>query len=314
MPPETIARLRAIPLPELLRWHGFTLRPEGASFRAKNDHHNIVVSGGRWFDNKTAKGSAGAIDLQMHLTGQDFFPACHTLAEEFQPGVLMRIETPFPDSEPGLAEASRQAYEDLAAKYARHCDEHWPIVRDYLVRQRRLDIALIDQLHDAGSIYANDHRPGPSAVFLHRDADGAIRGATLRSTHSASFRPTLGDKLTAWFLVGDWKSAREAVITESPIEALSYKTLFPDPTTVAVSVTGNYVPEPLLRHIQGSVGQVVFALNPDVAGIEGTAKAMRQWSQLAGGTPRLHFPQMGEDWNDFLVKAPNLSKGVSLKW
>ena len=47
-----------------------------------------------------------------------------------------------------------------------------------------------------GSIYANDHRPNPSLVFLHRDQHGKVRGATLRDTkHQSVFRPCLGNKL-----------------------------------------------------------------------------------------------------------------------
>ena len=83
-PHDSVAdHLRDISLRELLRWHGFEIKPEGITFRAKNDRHNIVVTGNRWFDNKAGLGGLGAIDLQMHLTGEDFAAACQTLAEGF---------------------------------------------------------------------------------------------------------------------------------------------------------------------------------------------------------------------------------------
>ncbi|MET0502145.1 MAG: hypothetical protein ABW172_11550 [Candidatus Binatia bacterium] len=51
-----------------------------------------------------------------------------------------------------------------------------------------------------GTIFANDHRPNPSIVFLHRTQFGKVEGATLRDTrHQSSFCPCLGYKLTAWF-------------------------------------------------------------------------------------------------------------------
>jgi hypothetical protein len=56
--------LRNISLRELLRWHGFEIKPEGITYRAKNDRYNIVVTGNRWFDNKVGVGGGGAIDLQ----------------------------------------------------------------------------------------------------------------------------------------------------------------------------------------------------------------------------------------------------------
>ncbi len=69
------AHLRDISLRELLRWHGFEIKPEGITFRARNERHNIVVTGNCWFDNKAGVGGVGAIDLQMHLTGEDFAAA-----------------------------------------------------------------------------------------------------------------------------------------------------------------------------------------------------------------------------------------------
>jgi hypothetical protein len=37
--------VRDISLRELLRWHGFEIKPEGITCRAKNDRYNIVVTG-----------------------------------------------------------------------------------------------------------------------------------------------------------------------------------------------------------------------------------------------------------------------------
>jgi hypothetical protein len=83
-------QVRDIPLHDLLHWHGFDLKSEGIRFRARNDRHNIVVIGNRWFDNKAGRGWAGAIDLQMHLSGKDFFTTCQTLASDFQVGGGLR--------------------------------------------------------------------------------------------------------------------------------------------------------------------------------------------------------------------------------
>nr|HRJ73978.1 hypothetical protein [Terrimicrobiaceae bacterium] len=56
---QTADQVRGIPLRELLRWHGFKIRQEGVSFRARSNRHNIVVTGNKWFDNKTGTGGAG---------------------------------------------------------------------------------------------------------------------------------------------------------------------------------------------------------------------------------------------------------------
>ena len=66
-PNDSVAdHLRNISLRELLRRHGLEVRPEGITYRAKNERYNIVVTGNRWFDNKAGRGGLGAIDLQMH--------------------------------------------------------------------------------------------------------------------------------------------------------------------------------------------------------------------------------------------------------
>jgi hypothetical protein len=42
-----------------------------------------LVTENLWFDNKAGLGGLGAVDLQMHLTGEDFAAACQTLGRIF---------------------------------------------------------------------------------------------------------------------------------------------------------------------------------------------------------------------------------------
>jgi hypothetical protein len=121
----------------------------------------------------------------------------------------------------------RMVREELIALYAVRDDSNWPVARAYLSETRKIDPAIVDEMHAVGSICANDHWPNPSLVFLHRDPHGKVRGATLRDTkHQSAFRPSLGSKLTAWFTVGNFTNADRVVAVESPIDALSYYSLF----------------------------------------------------------------------------------------
>ena len=125
------------------------------------------------------------------------------------------------------SEQERRPFHELAARYAVPNEANWPIARAYLVETRGIDPAIVDDLHAVGTIFANDHRPNPSIVFLHRTQHGKVEGATLRDTrHQSSFRPCLGNKLSAWFTVGHLDNAETVVAVESPIEGLSYYTLF----------------------------------------------------------------------------------------
>jgi hypothetical protein len=114
-------RVRDVSLRELLRWHGFEIKPEGVTYRAKNGRHNIVVTENRWFDNKVGVGGRGAIDLQMHLTDEDFAAACQTLATAFRAvstahiGVILS-HSALPSSRPGTQALSRTGGEIRCAE------------------------------------------------------------------------------------------------------------------------------------------------------------------------------------------------------
>jgi Protein of unknown function (DUF3991) len=224
---ELADQVRDIPLRDVLEHYGFETKPEGTTLRARSEHHNIVVTGSRWFDNKAGLGGGGAIDLVIHIAKVNFSVACRSLAVEFLSVPLAQTALSFPKSWKEAPHPEKKSFEELAAIYAVRDDTNWPIARAYLVEGRKISPLLVDELHARGSIYANDHRPNPSLVFLHRDQHGKARGATLRDTgHQSAFRPCLGNKLSAWFAVGNLAEADRIAAVESPIDALSYYSLF----------------------------------------------------------------------------------------
>lgn len=308
--------VRGISLADLLAWHGFKLRREGLSFRAKNDRHNIVITGQKWFDNKVGVGGAGAIDLQMHLCGGDFQTTCLVLAQDFRP-LPGRLE--FPPEKLNRSEPRRATFEELAAKYAVPSSMNWPTARDYLVETRKIDVPLVDNLHEAGAIYANTHYPNPGIVFLHRSHEGKVEGATLRDTRDdSSFRPTLGNKLSAWFCVGDLTNAEKIVAVESPIDALSYHSLFlsnNDPTAV-VSCSGSCVSTDLMFEAYERKQRFVVALDNDGAGERGWQRAWDETVDWTGFNLSSECPRQ-KDWNDDLTASvrqiTNAQKSAALR-
>ncbi len=297
------AELRAISLPALLAWHGLDPRPEGLSFRVKTDRHNIFVTGNRWYDNKTGTGGAGAIDLEMHLSGADFSAACQTLTNEFRPSAVARPGIVFPPGKPN--ESDRMPFSQLMAKYAVRDDGNWPIARSYLVETRKIEPAIVDELHATGSIYANNHHPNPGLVFLHRTDCGKVVGATLRDTrHESGFRPCLGNKLTGWFTVGNIREADSVVAVESPIDALSYQTLFGGRSDrlAVVSCSGSTVPQELLWQSYERRQRFVVGLDNDAAGERGWQKAWDETVDWTGFQISSHCPQL-KDWNADLLAS-----------
>ena len=176
----------------------------------------------------------------------------------------------------------------------------------------------MDELHAVGSIYANDHLPNPSLVFLHRDPHGKVRGATLRDTrHQSAFRPCLGNKLTAWFAVGNLANAERIVAVESPIDALSYYSLFAGrcDALAVVSCAGSTVPHELMFQAYDRRQSFVVALDNDAAGERGWSKAWDDTVDWAGFRLSSDCPKH-KDWNDDLVyivgKQPRITSSLRL--
>ena len=300
--PASIEQLRAIPLAEVLQFHGFAVRPEGLSARAKNENHNIVLTGGLWFDNKAGLGGCGAIDLYIHLTGSDFAAACRGLGEHLGRGKVVDVDYGQHRQLGGIEQPKRVPFRSLMAKYAVRDDGSWPSARAYLVETRGVDPVTVDRLHEVGSIYANDHRPRPALVFLHRTACGKVLGASMRDTRpDSSFRPCLGDKRMAWFAVGSIDHADAVVAVESPIDALSYVTLKGGPceSRAVVSCAGVSVPEELMWQAYDRRQSFVVALDNDAAGERGWRRAWDQTTDWAGFKISSDCPTR-KDWNDDL--------------
>jgi hypothetical protein len=296
-------RVRDISLRELLRSHGFEIKSEGITFRARNDRYNIVVTGNRWFDNKAGVGGTGAIDLQMHLTGEDFATACQTLQKDFKGISHAEIGLSFPVERHIRSDRERRPFHELAARYAVPNEANWPIARAYLVETRGIDPAIVDDLHAVGTIFANDHRPNPSIVFLHRTQHGKVEGATLRDTRlQSSFRPSLGNKLSAWFTVGHLDKAEIVIAVESPIDALSYRTIHAcrGDAWAVVSCAGATVPNQLMRLAYERRQRFIVALDNDRAGERGWRKAWDETVDWSGFKISPACPKQ-KDWNDDLM-------------
>ena len=319
---ELADQVRGIPLRDVLERYGFEAKPEGTTLRAKSEHHNIVVTGSRWFDNKAGVGGGGAIDLVIHIARVDFSAACRSLADEFLPLAAGQAALSFPRSRQEPPHPEKKSFEELAALYAVRDDSNWPVARAYLVEQRKISAPLVDELHGRGSIYANDHRPNPSLVFLHRDPHGNVRGATLRDTkHQSAFRPCLGNKLTAWFAVGDLAKADRIVAVESPIDALSYYSLFGCrcESLAVVSCAGATVPRELMLQAYERRKAFVVALDNDPAGERGWRKAQEETHGLGGLQALLGLPEaQGLERRSHCARRapcalPNCEKSASLR-
>jgi len=219
------AQVRAVPLETVIeRLGGVQDHYNAHKYRLDGEH--ISINNERFYNHDRQQGGGGAIDLVMHTAGYDYREAVAYLRDTH--GAEAAISAATWHSARDGQQLARQIveYAERPAFRAPTSDEgRWSQVRNYLVEQRALPPALVDDLHGRGMIYA-DHRS--NAVFIRQDADGQAVGASLRGTAPGSeFKGlALGSRREEGhfaFTVGQPAPymAVQYHIVESPIDALS---------------------------------------------------------------------------------------------
>jgi len=219
------AQVRAIDLPTVIeRLGGQVDRYNAHKWHVNGEH--ISITGERFYNHDQQTGGGGSIDLVMHAAGYDYREAVAYLRDTHGAAAALTAATWH-----GARQAQQEAQEIVTRAervpfHAPAADEaRWPQVRNYLVVERALPSALVDELHGRGTIYA-DHRS--NAVFIRQDADGQATGASLRGTMPGSdFKGlaagTRRDEGHFSFIIGKPEpyKAPQLYLTESPIDAMS---------------------------------------------------------------------------------------------
>jgi len=272
---ERTDRLRAIPLPEILR-----------AIDAKPDPHDplkwhtprgvLSVNGAKFFNWNEATGAGGAIDLAMHLNRMDFKEAVDWLAQRF------------PMPQPVAAIEARHSSERLALPAP--VLEALPAIIRYLSVQRRLPLARLQPLVDSGNLYA-DHKH--NAVFLLRNKRNAPVGAELRGTGHETWRGMApgSRKDNGYFAVGP-PCPQAIVLCESAIDAISCRTLYPDRLCISTSGARDnpaWLPVILARTLPAYCG-----FDADPTGERMAQAMLARYPAVRRLRPPCH------DWNDTL--------------
>lgn len=196
-------------------------------------------------------------------------------------------------------------------------DERLAEVRFYLEQVRKISAETVQKVLDNKTLYANSFG---SAVFVHRDAEGKTTGATWRATRDGDTRrgSAAGTyKEFGTFYLGDLRTANRYVLTESPIDALSYHDLQKDTgadlgETAIIGVSGSVVPNALAELFaarsldlgeEGEQIELVVAFDKDSAGERGFDKFFAQIEEIAPDlteSVRREVPSVGNDWNEEL--------------
>lgn len=306
-----IGQAREILLGTILQHVGLTPRREGTTTRYKNDQFNIVVSPNNlWFDNAAAVGGRGPIDLALHLKcrANPRLASAHHLREALDWLADLRpLNLPPPSAQ--SPELPRPSFEDQAARLAIRDDDRWPLARNYLVRSRRLPGQLVDELAKSNDIYASFSTTQPELTgvcFVHRNLEGQPRGATIRpvtAEPSAAF--SIGEKTGAWFTLGFPAHAREAIVVEAPIDAISYWAMKPTDNAVVLAMSAAHVFPSVLKATHERKWQLTVAFDNDAGGKTGWDRCLENHGVLyPNDPPPSRMTPALKDWNKDLCATP----------
>ena len=251
--------LRVISLPEVALKLG--MQPSEFDVnRWSSSNHSIVIAGPQFrFAGEGDKGQ-GAIDLVMKVKGYSFSESLVWLEHQLGTGAARAAAIEQVDA--AVAEVEATQFIPPVQSEAR-----WPVLRDRLLKQTYLPSGLIDRLYEQGLLYADVQG---HAVFIERDAAGAIAGAIQRDEAGQYQRLERSDEAAAFYVVIPdnelMQKPDRVVITDDPIEALAKLTLErtaqPAQRTQYQSLGGQRAP---IEQAQG-VGQVSVALSHSEAG------------------------------------------------
>lgn len=271
------------------------------------DTYKIKISGHIYDDYKNRKNEylpnvirAGAISLQIHLSGdgQNFKEARAFLKDSLLNSTdtfkLPEINTKI---NPKLKPVPLALDLDTSKLDA---------VRGYLEDARGIKSETVEAVIQAGHLAGNSE--GNAAVFVLRDLNGHITGDQWRGINVNGERGNaLGTyKELGWFYLGNPKAATEIILTEAPIEALSYYDLQPEKDwsqAAIISMNGVSAGESLEIFLTESANlkKICIALNNDVPGQRAAASlAQRLQTERNDLVIENETPAKGSDWNEYL--------------
>ena len=246
----------------------------------KSNDHIITLKGQKFYDHAHGVGGGGAIDLVMHCLSCSFNEATGYLRDVFGVGsaigaVKYKI----------VSSASQIVSDAKPPKFKppEPVEKNWGKVKNWLLK-RKLPLKKINELHDAGFLYADSRN---NAVFA---------SDTLAEVHGTSdikrFKQSLGSKMKG-LRISRPTPTKKIAICESCIDAISYEVL--NPGTIAVSTSGlasRKKMQGLIDWCEDKNIELVCAYDNDEAGIE-----------AANNLGLKHdTPQLNKDWNDELIE------------
>ena len=268
---EQVRQARQTDLVEYLKARGEAMKKEGKNFRLPG-HGGLLVAGNKYWHASTGEGG-NAVDFLVEIERMPFQEA----VEELTQGKFSSQKSEEKKKEP---EAARTATDSLPLKANKNNR-----VIAYLTQTKKIPAPLVFKCIRKKLIY-QDYLG--NAVFPCWPFGAMVEG----TLSQVRFKQRIGSGI--WILLG---TGNNLTITESPIDALSLKTLRPEVGTI-VALGGIYSERTLLTFLSDLKPKKVYlALDDDTAGQEANLKLIEK---ISFHQTEILKPEK-KDWNEDLI-------------
>lgn len=320
---EQVARANTVDLVAFLSAKGERFTKAGKEYRW-NEHDSVTINKSEWFRHSQGKGG-GPVDFMMEFYGLAFPDAVMELLSGEEPGAHEEIDL-------NKEAYSQNCYEAKRVKSDKDSDvtDGGPAVADpiptrevelpekdveqnhiieYLTKDRKLDPDIVKEFMDRGDIFQEKkhHR----VVFVGRDPEQTIRFGSWRNAGAEQIRGDVPGSMKEYgfkslaFWPGNKekdRTSRNLYVFESPIDLLSFITLYPKYWNESHYLSlGGVSAKALVTFLSDrqDVEHVYLCLDNDKAGHEACA---RIFDQIPVRYAVTQIVPTKKDWNEILVQ------------
>lgn len=305
---DQITRANEVNLVRFLSSRGERFKKAGREYRWEK-HDSVTICENKWYRHSQGKGG-WPVDFMMEFYDLSFPDAVKELldGEEARVGLKTSLSEkraiPYVE-DGGLAVADPIPTKEMVLPEA---DENQDHIMEYLVDQRKLDKDIVSEFIKRGDIYQEkDHQ---RVVFVGRDSEGNPRYASWRNAGEEQLRGDVSgsQKEYGFKSVAFWdedkqrkRLARKLYVFESPIDLLSFITLYPKYWHENHYLSLGGVSAKALKTFlseRSEVEQIILCLDNDKAGHEACAKL---FDSIPSRYTVNQLVPSKKDWNEVLV-------------
>ena len=305
---DQIARANEVNLVRFLSARGERFKKAGREYRWEK-HDSVTICENKWYRHSQGKGG-WPIDFMMEFYDLSFPDAVKELldGEEARVGLKTSLSEkrtiPYVE-DGGLAVADPIPTKEMVLPEA---DENQDHIMEYLVDQRKLDKDILSEFIKRGDIY--QEKDNQRVVFVGRDSEGNPRYASWRNAGAEQLRGDVSgsQKEYGFKSVAFWdedkqrkRLARKLYVFESPIDLLSFLTLYPKYWHENHYLSLGGVSAKALKTFlseRSDVEQIILCLDNDKAGHEACVKL---FDVIPSRYAVNQLVPSRKDWNEVLV-------------